>query len=411
MRKYQDGVAALLVTCLLLAASLVIVLTSYRNVFYQIKRAQNEVTSRQQHWLAEGALECGWAQFKPIKSIPATVTDCDSGLAIVPSFEVTQAGYMVKADVGFASLKKEIQMGGDLGYGAMQSSADVYFRSSTTFSTPDPGALGTDGWECIALTYKSRFYSSSVDNKGVVHGESPFAGFSNPDGRDCANTAIKDHLSVGTGKDFLQNTHLKPFESFFGVEEADHDKVRDNGTFTILDAGGSGALLPSCGTQLTTQILSGNHHLWVEGSCEITQAEYSDLMDATQKTNGVTVMVHDGLFSVMSPPGKAATAKKFKGVLFHFNYAYTPSVGDWSGLAANAHLNHVPSVVEDSYRTIASYYQHGAFLVSGGQYFDSDGQAAVFFDSLDFRYNKDIIDNSRNANVVPRWRKGSWYAK
>ncbi len=416
MRKYQDGVAALLVTCLLLAASLVIVLTSYRNVFYQIKRAQNEVTSRQQHWLAEGALECGWAQFKPIKSIPATVTDCDSGLAIVPSFEVTQAGYMVKADVGFASLKKEIQMGGDLGYGAMQSSADVYFHSSATFSTPDPGALGSDGWECIALTYKNRFYSSVVDNKGVIHGDSPFADFSNPSSLDCANTATNNYLSsatggAGAGKDFAQNTHLKPFESFFGVEEADHDKVRDNGTFTILDAGGSDALLPSCGTQLTTQILSGNHHLWVEGSCEITQTEYNGLVNATQGTNGVTVMVHDGLFSVMGTPATGATTNKFKGVLFHFNYAYTPSVGDWSGLAANAYLNHVPSVVEDSYRTIASYYQHGAFLVSGGQYFDSDGQAAVFFDSLDFRYNKDIIDNSRNANVVPRWRKGSWYAK
>lgn len=410
--RNQQGAAALLVVSVLLVAALMMSLGSYKSLFYQIKRANNQIESRQEHWLAEGAVECAWAQFKLSKSVPAVVTDCDSGFATIPSFASTLKGYLVTSTVGFASVKKEIMMGGDLSFGAMQSSADVYFHSSATFSTPDPGELSSDGWECIALRYKKRFYSASVDNKGVIHGESPYSDFNNPTNKDCANTATNRHLSsssggVGAGDDFTQDTDLKPFESFFGVRAEDHNDIRDNGVFHVMTGSITGGI-PNCGAALTAKIQSGKHHLWVEGSCEIKQSEYNDLVNATSSTNGVTVLIHDGLFSVMGPPSAGATSNKFKGVLFHFNHEYTPTITDWAGFEANGHLNHVPSVVEDSYRTIASYYQHGSFTVSGGQYFDSEDQAAVFFDSLDFRYNKDVIDNSRNANTIPRWREGSW---
>ncbi len=111
----------------------------------------------------------------------------------------------------------------------------------------------------------------------------------------------------------------------------------------------------------------------------------------------------------MGPPSAGATSNKFKGVLFHFNHEYTPTTADWAGFEANGHLNHVPSVVEDSYRhyriLLSTRFFHGVWRTV---FFDSEDQAAVFFDSLDFRYNKDVIDNSRNANTIPRWRKGSW---
>ncbi|GAL11354.1 hypothetical protein JCM19233_2340 [Vibrio astriarenae] len=71
-------------------------------------------------------------------------------------------------------------------------------------------------------------------------------------------------------------------------------------------------------------------------------------------------------------------------------------------------MHHASSVIEESYRTIASYYQHGSFTVSGGQYFDSENQAAIFYDSLDFRFDRDVIDYVRNAHIEPRWQRGSW---
>ncbi len=59
IRKYQQGLATLLITSILLSIALVVTLGSYKNLFYQIKRAQNEVKARQEHWLAEG----GWSVF------------------------------------------------------------------------------------------------------------------------------------------------------------------------------------------------------------------------------------------------------------------------------------------------------------------------------------------------------------
>ena len=60
--KRQRGLATLLVTVMLLVVSLIFSLSSYKNIFYQIKRTQNEVMARKAHWLAEGGLECGFSK-------------------------------------------------------------------------------------------------------------------------------------------------------------------------------------------------------------------------------------------------------------------------------------------------------------------------------------------------------------
>ncbi|HDZ9241636.1 TPA: hypothetical protein RUZ16_003302, partial [Vibrio cholerae] len=93
MRQYQQGVATLLITSILLSVALVVTLGSYKNLFYQIKRAQNEVKARQEHWLAEGGLECGYSQFLITNGLPGIVNDCDSGLGVIPQFSLISSGY------------------------------------------------------------------------------------------------------------------------------------------------------------------------------------------------------------------------------------------------------------------------------------------------------------------------------
>ncbi|MCG6471069.1 hypothetical protein K6U25_14505, partial [Vibrio parahaemolyticus] len=56
--KKQQGAAALLVVSVLLVAALMMSLGSYKSLFYQIKRANNQIEARQEHWRAEGGLEC-----------------------------------------------------------------------------------------------------------------------------------------------------------------------------------------------------------------------------------------------------------------------------------------------------------------------------------------------------------------
>jgi len=410
-KPHQNGVATLVIVSVLLMVTLVVTMGSYKSLFYQIKRAQNEIKARQDHWLAEGAIECAFAQFKQNNKVPPLVTDCDSGQGVIAQFIATSSGQRIAAYSDYSSLQKEILSTGEVKSGAMQSSADLFFYSSATFSTPDPGELTPKGWECVALRYRNRFYASVVDNKGVIHGKKPFEGFDSK-GRDCAPTHKTTSASWGyLGGDFVKDENLSLFEQFFNVPPAEHDRVKKKESITVVEGSGIPKVIHNCGKVLTDNIRAGNPYLWIEGSCEIKQSEYNDLISAADTTDGVLIVVHEGVLSLMGKPNNGANSQPFKGVLFHFNSEFVARPAHWSGFEANQNLNHSPSVVHESYRTIASYYQFGSFTFSGGQYFDTPGQAAVFNDALDFRFNSDVIDSIQGNINPPKWKQGSWYAK
>ncbi len=410
-RKCQEGVVTLLMTSVLLIVTLAVTLGTYKALFYQIKRAKNEIRTRQNHWLAEGAVECAFTQFRENNLVPQVVTDCGSGQGIIASFHPTPNGQRVFAQAHRSSVQKDISVNHRVKPGALQSSADLYFHSSVTFSTPDPGKLSPYGWECVALRYRHRLYAPVIDNKGVVHGKKPYQGFDNPMGKDCMRTHQTRGSSRGTiGKDFVKDEHIPLFEQFFHVPAQEHDRVKQREKITVIEGLGADKRISNCGSILANHIRSGKHYLWVEGSCEIKRSEYNQLVNATASTEGVLILVHDGIFSVMGKPEQGATSQSFKGVLFHFNSEFVAHPSKWQSFEANRYLNHVPSVVANSYRKIATYYQHGAFTFSGGQYFDTPGQAAVFYDSVDFQFNRDVIDNVQTHVNPPRWKQGSWYA-
>jgi len=410
-KSRQTGVATLLIASVLLMVTLVVTLGTYKNLFYQIKRAHNEVTTRQNHWLAEGAIECAFAQFRVENKVPQVTTDCASGQGVIAQFIPTTSGKRVVANSGYSSVQKEILINNNVKSGAMQSSADLFFHSSATFSTPDPGKLSRYGWECVALRYRNRFYASVIDNKGVIHGKKPYEQFDSQ-GKDCASAHKTLSSSWGfLGNDFVRDENLSLFEQFFNVPAEEHDKVKEKENITVIEGRGIPKVVDNCGEILANHIRSGKPYLWVEGGCEIKQSEYNNLVSASALTDGVLIVVHDGLLSLMGKPISGASSKPFKGVLFHFNSEFVTSPDQWKGFEANNKLNHVPSVVHDSYRTIASYYQFGSFTFTGGQYFDTPGQAAVFNDALDFRFNSDVINSIQGNINPPKWKQGSWYAK
>lgn len=87
--RAQQGISTLLMSSLTLSVAMVFVLTSYSTSFYQVKRAQNTVFSRQAFWLAEGGLACGLGllaehfQRQPVSTDPQAFSD--SGSALCPS--------------------------------------------------------------------------------------------------------------------------------------------------------------------------------------------------------------------------------------------------------------------------------------------------------------------------------------
>ncbi len=402
MNKKQRGAITLLVSSCILVASLILSLGSYKHIFYQVKRAQNEIEARKGYWAAEGGVECVFSKVSTSGSVPSEViSECAS--LNLDSLSITSTDhYLINAQESSQIVKKEFTMGGNGGSGAMKSASDIYFYASTTFSTPDPGELTDDGWECVALRYRNRFESASAPiNQGVIHGDKPFLNFKHK-GLDCAPS----HMTNGTGNDFLKDETVNPFESLFGVKKEDHNKVRDNGIFQIIDMNDQNK--SQCGSKITDIINSGKYHIWVEGGCEITSSDYANLATASNTTDGVFILIHDGILSLM---GSLPGSSPIKGLLFHFNTEFVlgPDLSSWEGTEAYTHLSHVPSVFPGSYLTSSSYYQHGAFTLSGGQIFDSLGQSALFFDAVNFKYNKDVMDSVLEGLVQPLWVKGSWH--
>ena len=411
----QKGAISLIVTSLVLVVALVLSVTSYRSIFFQIKRAQNEVESRKANWIAEGGLECVYAQIQT-NGVSGTPDNCGlSGLTL----EIKNEGVgkqLVKAEYSGARIQKAVHgTGGEsLESGAMQSASDLYFNDSMTFAVPDPGDYTEDGWECVAIRYKNRMYLHNPQNAGLLTALKPYDDFYHQ-GKDCR----ENHKTHGTGDDFVQDENISPFEAYFGVDASEHDAVRDlkdeqdkrifhllEGD-TIVSAGRNIRKVQNCGTKLTKAIKEEKkHYIWVEGGCEITGAEYTGLTQATQGTKGVTIVVHDGILSLSG-------VGLFKGVLFHFNRDYSPKEADWNSYEANIHVygeNDSKVVFEKSYRDKASYYQGGSVQFSGAQYFDAPDQSALFFTSTEFKYNKDVVEESLTAfGNKKEWIKGSWH--
>ncbi|MZG79220.1 hypothetical protein E5N05_01065 [Photobacterium sp. CAIM 1938] len=141
MNKYrQSGMTTLLITSMLLIVALLLSLGSYKNLFYQIKRTQNEVLARQSYWLAEGGLECGYSIIVNNNDKDADVSKCldipdyklDS-LSLVPGLNFSS---LVSVS-GFNKIAKGISNKSFESHGVIKSSADLYFKGSNSLF-PDP---------------------------------------------------------------------------------------------------------------------------------------------------------------------------------------------------------------------------------------------------------------------------------
>ncbi len=398
--KHQQGISSLMVVSLLLVAVLMLSLASYRQVFLQIKLAKNQVQSAQQRWQAEGGLECAFAQMMEGEWNQNSWHQCGGDSSVfVDKVDVSDGVYQLTSIFKNQRLNKNVSVGGGV-KGALQSSANIAMHASLAISTPEPGKLTSVGWECTAITYRDKLHiPAGLVNQGVIHGDAPWAGF-DAQGKDCVST----HLTNGTNlrSDIVKNANVKPFESYFNVPVDEFASVRDSGKFKRLEGSGAPKVLANCGKKITDQIDAGHEFVWVEGGCEIKASDYSSITAASQNTDGVLLVVHDGPMSLM---GGGAI---FKGSMVHFNTSYTPKLSDWAGFEAYTYLNHASPVFDGEHINSASFYQHGAFNFSGGQLFDSPEHFALFFASYNMRFNRDVVEHARSQLVKPRWQKGSW---
>ncbi|EGQ7968915.1 hypothetical protein HRO20_001457 [Vibrio cholerae] len=416
MRQYQQGVATLLITSILLSVALVVTLGSYKNLFYQIKRAQNEVKARQEHWLAEGGLECVYSLAKLANKLEnVQVSDinsyCKSPLALSDLTLDTVSGKIKSKpnDQYNTELTKIISnYSTSSSSGAMKSTANLFFRTSMSFYTPDPGVEKEDGFECTIIRHKGSLNSiGPMDNKGLKDGKPPSSDFSSS--KNCLWT----HRSHWGDKDIVPDPDLKPFEEFFGVKEENHDQVRSKFDYRI--AGGG----VNCGQGVREKILEhqeanrgGKVTIWVDGHCEIADPYILDIAIESQKTDGLLLLVHEGIFSMNSSPEKDQSSPDIKGLVFHFNDQYDVSESHWDGMVNKANLFHSVHDFDLKDRKKTSFYHHGSISLTGGLYIDDDKNNAMFNNSMAFHFNSDVINNLQSSFVSElKWQEGSWNAQ
>lgn len=417
----QQGAAALLVVSVLLVAALIMSLGSYKSLFYQIKRANNQIEARQEHWRAEGGLECFYSLVQhstsPSAAVPLIASQCETPLnlhqlsIVSPERVISQT-----SETGSRVVEKQLVSSRARASGALKSSSDLYIVAGSTFSTPDPGKFKGAGWECVAIRYRNGFFArGSTSNKGVVHGSAPYNGFDNQ-GKDClATNKTVTNLPSGYREDFVQDSNLDPFFDTFRESRSDWNAVKTSWNFTAIDFNDTAnRIVTDCGKKVADEIKAGKTRIWVTGSCEFSSITVDN--DGNTITSGiehlnnafdatgdkpVLLVVHDGIFAVhgsLTFPGMLyqLTTNSLSGLEAHWNLF---EAKDHFGEAA-----HFPTLDLDN----VVYLQRGSFSFSGGQVLDSPGYSAYFVNSLDFAYNRDNLDEVIDPILKYRWKKGSW---
>ncbi|HCH03004.1 MAG TPA: hypothetical protein DEV85_14105, partial [Vibrio sp.] len=163
----QRGAATLLVAVLLLASVLVLSLASYKGVFFQAKRAQNEIEARKAHWIGEGGLECAYTkmyQDRDQSVLVSGTTYFDSDCVVtmnLTSMNIDSLGgqkYLIEpkfeqAGTSLSTVSKVIDFSRSRSTGAIKTTADLFVNGSSNFNPPDPGAQSGSGWDCTSVRY------------------------------------------------------------------------------------------------------------------------------------------------------------------------------------------------------------------------------------------------------------------
>lgn len=442
--SFPRGAATLLITAILLTVALVVTLGMYKTLFFQIKRAQNEVRAKQQFWIAEGGLECIYSLTQMQQQLPtaASYPECQTAGPVTFSYHRPARGQLVvTATHGYSHISKTIRSP-SAAPGVLKATSNLYFAGGLAMM-PDPGqSLGAGLWGCTLLRYSQNFLvNGNLKNNGLIDSQPPYAGF--PSAQSCGSD-YQTELSVsgavmpaGLKKDFVQDSTQTPFEDLFGEARSDwFDVMADNhfrkiAASSLVDGHGkllftqstlpAAGVVADCGEQIRQQILAGQDLLWVYGSCHLSETDLSNISNAIDSTlataDGIILVVHNGLLSTQG-------ALTFKGMIYHFISSaangtpdFVPDAAQWSALNAvqaielKAMVDHNPDNVPAVSVANTAYFQRGAFYPTGGYVMDAPGTYAVFSSSMAFQFNRDAIEVPLSKIRKFKWQQGSWYGQ
>ncbi|KAB0463710.1 MULTISPECIES: hypothetical protein [Vibrio] len=418
MNKNQQGAVVLLVTSVLLVSALMLTFGSYRSVFYQIKRAQNEVEARKQHWKAEGGLECAITEIKYDRSIHPVnqaYSLCDlSSISISPQ-TVGETIYTLTSMSGYSSLKKNIDIS-SRSTGAIQARSDLKLIGANEFV---PDVEGDD--QCVSVRYASGFIMNgsfkTLNPAGVICDSAYQTDTEASDymcisgDSNCVKHSKSDYDLTVVGSDithrgadklvendFVYDPSLDPFESFFGDTRSNIDSIKAEyeivqGTVT---SGSSGS--DSCQDRIKNAY-SINDNVWVEGDCDL---ESGNLLNTTSiGASSKVLVVEDGILSVNG-------ANDFPGIIYQL---FTSTIPNGANLSSrwtsdvSTYNNLSTAELTVAQKKKLTFFSRGAFKPKGGYVFDTPGGLTVFGVSLSLTFDSGSVPNN---SLKVKWQKGSW---
>ncbi|MCD9501941.1 hypothetical protein GLP37_07110 [Photobacterium phosphoreum] len=413
MNKHQQsGMTTLLITSMLLIVALLFSLASYKNLFYQIKRTQNEVLARQAHWAAEGGLECGFAQIQKagnISDAKPTFIDCESLLNLV-DVDVDVDDNYIKSEYDNISnklVKKKIKLSSRLA-GAIQARSDLKLIGDYDISPDVEGKHNNGDYKCVAIRYSNRFIFDKTEpgNSGtelevmdpIENG--PYSGFNGK----CAE-GYRSHLKVTTDsfndatknnleKDFVYDPDFDPFESFFGDKRSELEQIRKE----FVQISGS---IESAGSNNTCtkkikaafdSIKNKDKKVWVTGDCDLG-GDNSLSLDLDPKV----LVIENGIIATWA-------SVLFTGSVYHL---IDPTIYPVSNLTSK--WNEMPT--KDQFSTLVKansvYIDGGSFNTTGGMVFDTPGGLTTMIAGMVLSYDRGTNPLPINNKIT--WQQGSWH--
>ncbi|PSW29603.1 hypothetical protein C9J19_05855 [Photobacterium phosphoreum] len=423
MNKHQQsGMTTLLITSMLLIVALLFSLASYKNLFYQIKRTQNEVLARQAHWAAEGGLECGFAQIQKagnISDAKPTFSSCESELNL-SDVNVDVDNYINSEydTISNKLVKKKIKLSSSI-TGAIQSRSDLRLVGSYSIS-PDVEDIHNDGdYKCIAIRFSNEVKVEgsfiSTPPKGNVSYDNFISGgncsklykthtyeFSN---NWNINQSTYNNEPSGNGlfkMDLVRDTLFDPFESFFKDKVENIDNIKNDyevisgskNDYEVISGSKSDKDTKSC-DYLVSEAFKLKNKVWVEGDCDLLSAKYLNELNETPRI----LVIDNGIVAIDS-------SSSFYGIIYHY-------INKDSNIYSNEELSKrwtlmpsakfFPSYILDN----SVFIQRGSFNPSGGMIFDTLNGHTTLISGMTLNFTNEANPNPPSKKIS--WQQGSWH--
>ncbi|CDT81220.1 Conserved hypothetical protein [Vibrio coralliirubri] len=432
MRLKQNGAVTLLLVSILLIGVLIVSLGSFKTTFYQIKRAQNEVQARKDHWIAEGGLECGLSVMIENSStaIPSDLLDsCSNKLSSLD--KSSDNANILVSTVNRTSINKEILFSNDSGLGAIQAISALEIISEDIMDVdPELSETGSNGvYECVAV----RFFDSVTHTKGTggslttvsppENAPSDFSGCKEAvtDLSESATiTASGSNPSGAFKSDYVHDTNLNGFENYFGVRKTTDNinalKSNEYEVINLLETDSHGNTVhvdfdsntnkyvgKECSTRINDAFSAGKTNVWVVGDCVVWHPAIN-IVDSAGTITPRSLVVENGIFA-------NGNASVFDGAFYHLNDMSV--FEDISGAENNTDLladswDKLPATMDYSslVKENSTYIANASFFPKGGIFLDSIGGLSTIKGSMNLDYRGDY--NPHDEPVEIQWKKGSW---